>query len=1046
MNNAFLVSCLAWLMLVAPMAARADVTSFTLMNADSNQPIPAHDPIADGAQIDPGQLPTQNITIRANVDSQPGSVTFDLSGQQTEQQTENIAPYALFGDSSGDFDPWVPSPPASGNYQLSARTHSQSEGGGTAGSDLVVSFSIGAGNGNDDPPAGAGDGSVSVSGTLERWHRITLAQDAVAASETSNPNPFLDYRFNVTFTAPDGREFVVPGYFAGDGSGGASGTMWHAHLAPDTTGEWGYEISFREGNNVAVSLNDTAGNPVAPYDGASGTFNIGESRRAPPDFRAPQHGLIKHRGGHYLRFAGGGIFLKGGPDIPENMFGYTGFDNTPDAGHSFSAHVDDWNPGDPDWNGGAGRGLIGALNFIAERGANSIYFLPMNIGGDGRDTFPTIAEFDKTRYDLSKLAQWEIAFTHAQSKGIWLHFVLAETESGNENYHDNGELGPQRKLFYRMLAARFGHHNGIQFNIGEENDYGTARREAFAAWIKAVDPYDHPVTTHTNNGQYDQFYGPLLGNGDFDITSFQGSNSRTSMFDLIRDWRQDSANAGTPWVVSFDEPQRIENNMSDSDGYPHGRRNKMWPVYMAGGGGFEWYVQQDGGGHSLDQQIDDFGIMADALSWTGHALDFFGMLPLAEMQSNRDQASSSNGGNTYTLAVPGNVYAIYNDRNGGPLEIDLSDAPQNVSFQVTWFNPRTGDMLAGDVTSVNGGSVAELGTAPNQTNDDWAVLLVGDDDFIFADGFETLAPTAPLFDPAPADQTSNEGDSASLQISASDPDNSAPLTYDASGLPPDLGIDTTTGLISGIIASGGQQGAFAEQDNLLVIEMESADSLPGNWPVESSGFSGSTGTGYLRYDGSNHFNNPGIDTVEYPIRIDNPGTYRFQWRSIVGQGTDTTEHNDTWLKIDADAFFAEKSGSTLCPKGFNSAENDCSGGSPNGSGGDGWFKVYRSGGPADAWSWTTNTSDNDGHPIFARFDTPGLYSILIAGRSAEHVIDRMVLYQAPVSTGEATSTGNPESPRTGDTGAAANSPYTVEISVSDEANTTTTELTWTVEP
>ena len=60
-----------------------------------------------------------------------------------------------------------------------------------------------------------------------------------------------------------------------------------------------------------------------------------------------------------------------------------GFDNTPPryASHEFTAHVQDWQPGNPDWNDGAGKGIIGVLNYIAEQGANSIYFLPMNIGG-----------------------------------------------------------------------------------------------------------------------------------------------------------------------------------------------------------------------------------------------------------------------------------------------------------------------------------------------------------------------------------------------------------------------------------------------------------------------------------------------------------------------------------------------------------------------------------------------------------------------------------------------------------------------------------------
>jgi hypothetical protein len=716
----------------ASLSSRADVVGFTLIDADADQPIAAHAPITDGAEIDLAALPTSNLSIRADVDGSVGSVVFDLSGAQSHQQTENVFPYALFGDSGGDYDAWQPS---LGSYALSAQSFSQSNGGGTAGPGLAIAFDV-VDSSVAPPPGEDGDGSVSVSGAMMRWHRVTVEQQAVAASETASPNPFLDYRFDVTFTAPDGRVFEVPGYFAGDGAGGAAGTAWQAHLAPDMTGTWQYAISLRSGAGVAVDLSASAGTAVAPFDGATGSFEVVESDKPEPDFRAAGHGLVKHRGGHYLRYASGKRFIKAGPDIPENLLGYEGFDNTPDAGHAFSAHVADWNPGDPDWNAGAGRGLIGAFNYIAERGANSVYFLPMNIGGDGDDTFPTIAPMAKTRYDLSKLAQWEIALTHAQSKGIWLHFVLAETESGNENYHDGGELGPERKLYYRMLLARFGHLNGIQFNIGEENDYGTARREQFAAWIKARDAYDHPVTTHTRSGQYDTFYDPLLGNGDFDITSFQGGTSRAAMFDLITQWRADSAAAGQPWVISFDEPQKIENNLDDGVGYPHGRRDKMWPVFMAGGGGFEWYVQLDGGGHGFDQQIDDFGEMAQALEWSGHVRDFLAMLPLESMVSSRTLADSDAGGNTYALAAPDVAYALYNDRNGGPLSVDLGASSPDTVFEIRWFDPRTGALSGGAVGNVSGGGVVEIGTAPASVDDDWAVLLMADSEAIFADRFE----------------------------------------------------------------------------------------------------------------------------------------------------------------------------------------------------------------------------------------------------------------------------------------------------------------------
>jgi hypothetical protein len=53
----------------------------------------------------------------------------------------------------------------------------------------------------------------------------------------------------------------------------------------------------------------------------------------------------------------------------------------------------------------------------------------------------------------------------------------------------------------------------------------------------------------------------------------------------------------------------------------------------------------------------------------------------------------------------------------------------------------------------------------------------------------------------PGDQSNNEGDSVSLQLSASDTDNS-PVTYGASGLPSGLSINTSTGAISGTIAAG----------------------------------------------------------------------------------------------------------------------------------------------------------------------------------------------------------------------------------------------------
>ncbi len=219
------------------------------------------------------------------------------------------------------------------------------------------------------------------------------------------------------------------------------------------------------------------------------------------------------------------------------------------------------------------------------------------------------------------------------------------------------------------------------------------------------------------------------------------------------------------------------------------------------------------------------------------------------------------------------------------------------------------------------------------------------------------------------------------------------------------------GLSGGVPA---QNVAFQAQNGLLVVETESSMTLPSGWVPETE-LDGFTGLSYLRYEARNQFNNPGVDILTYLIEIDMPGVYRFQWHSRITAGTSTTDANDSWLRIGSSAFYGQQgTGSIVCPKGFDPAQNDCpvaldddGDTTPNGSGGDGWFKVYRSG-PGD-WIWSTNTSDNDGHQIFARFDAAGPYQLEVAGRSADHAIDRWVLYHQDYD-GNPLDLSLPESP------------------------------------
>jgi hypothetical protein len=60
--------------------------------------------------------------------------------------------------------------------------------------------------------------------------------------------------------------------------------------------------------------------------------------------------------------------------------------------------------------------------------------------------------------------------------GILLNNIGQEQE--NDQGLDGGDLGPQRKLYYRELVARFAHHLGWVWNLGEENTNTDDQRKA----------------------------------------------------------------------------------------------------------------------------------------------------------------------------------------------------------------------------------------------------------------------------------------------------------------------------------------------------------------------------------------------------------------------------------------------------------------------------------------------------------------------------------------------------------------------------------------
>ncbi len=557
-------------------------------------------------------------------------------------------------------------------------------------------------------------------GDLQMGHPLELSFHGPYAKEMDvEPNPFLDYRLQVYFTSPTGMRYNVPGFFNGDGNGDGDGEIWSVRFTPDQAGEWTYLAQLRTGKNIAVDLSPGAGATVK-LKKAAGAFTVQPCSPGSPDFY--KWGRLMYTGGHYLKFAEGPYWIKGGTDSPEDFLSYVDFDNTPNPKHRYASHVKDWHTGDPVWNGDKGKAIIGALNYLSLQHVNSIYFLVQNIGGDGKNVWPFAGDIDPNghpdndnlHYDISKLHQWNVVFTHAQQKGIMLHFVLNEAEVNNKRELDNGELGVERKLFYREMVARFGHHNAVQWNISEEYDLFfdlTPKRVLeFAGYIGDVDPYDHPVTVHNEGRDPDPGWLPFLGEKSLTSTSFQFYQSTAKWGERVEKWRRLTLVAGHPLPINLDEilPLGVDNQ-------ERLRKEVLWPTFLSGGS-IEYI-------HEEMLNVEDFRRVEKMWQWTWYARRFMHEhLPFREMvpdDLSLVKATNELGG-AQVLAKPGEIYAIYLPvaEPSGELTMWRIEG----KFEQRWFNPRTG-VFEGPVIKFESDSTVPLGAPPKDAGQDWVVLI-----------------------------------------------------------------------------------------------------------------------------------------------------------------------------------------------------------------------------------------------------------------------------------------------------------------------------------
>ncbi len=168
--------------------------TFSLINADTNQPIAGYENLSNGATLDLAKLPTRNLNISANVPAAfGGSVQFKLNGKNIA--TEGIAPYALAGDSGGKFNAWQP---VKGENSLVATAYTGKGGRGLAGLPVQVNFKVvdgktNTGGNTGSTPVNPGNGNTGGTpvnpGTGNTGSNGNSGNNGIAGgNETPNPN------------------------------------------------------------------------------------------------------------------------------------------------------------------------------------------------------------------------------------------------------------------------------------------------------------------------------------------------------------------------------------------------------------------------------------------------------------------------------------------------------------------------------------------------------------------------------------------------------------------------------------------------------------------------------------------------------------------------------------------------------------------------------------------------------------------------------------------------------------------------------------------
>jgi spore germination protein YaaH len=428
---------------------------------------------------------------------------------------------------------------------------------------------------------------------LPRYEALELVVDVQA--QYDNPYDARQVALDGLFTAPDGSEWRVPGFWDGDGA-------WRLRFTPSQEGAWRYQVTAQDVHGASQP--------------AEGAFQVTASDR---------HGWLQ---------AGSWV----DPAYSPRYLVY--HDGTPFYG---VGHADALNILIDGFHLERGVGLFEDMQAVAE---NYVIWWPFYA------LSPVNNSYDD--YSVQNLKVIDTVVRNAEQRGIHLVFTVWDHPQLRDHSHAWGDgrwattngfrrLGSIDSFFsddkawawqenlYRYLIARWGYSPAIGLwqtvsEINGTNAYGQTDpwHERVNAYFAANDPYRHP-TTASKSGDVDW----LAGWQAMDVPQvhlYEFDDGAVAAAEVIAGWTTAMWNAAEKpnWIGEF--------GVTDAAQYPELFHNAIWAALGAGAAmtPAEW----NSGG--------SWGRLTDAMKADlGRLAAFVAEIPLAHWNPQPVQVSSS---------------------------------------------------------------------------------------------------------------------------------------------------------------------------------------------------------------------------------------------------------------------------------------------------------------------------------------------------------------------------------------------------------------------